>query len=586
MKKFLLIISSLAVALPILGAQPEKVLPYQDKNLTPEERADDLLSRLTLQEKTGLLMNTSVAVPRLGIKAFNWWSEAAHGVANNEAECFPNPIAMASSFDTDLVYDVFTAVSDEGRVLWRQFKGTPGQLFHGLTFWTPNINIFRDPRWGRGQETYGEDPYLTGRMAVSVVKGMQGDDDADIRKTHACVKHFAVHSGPESLRHSMDVDVSERDLRETYLPGFKVAVEEGNVEEVMTAYQRFRSIPCGANTYLMETILRDEWGFKGIITSDCWAVQDFYMQGHHEWVEDAATASAEAIKAGMNTECGNAFVHVPEAVERGLITEDDVNKSLRALLIDRYRLGEMDDIDPWENLPLSIVEGPEHKALSRKMAGESIVLLKNSGILPLKGGEKIALVGPNADNVEMMWGNYNATPKNTVTLKNALEAKVPDLVYTKGCGIVGAEYAPDPASSRFGTMPQDIDGIDLESVAASFGLSAEFLERMIKAEKSFRENFSPALDTEDVLKTIEGSDIVVFAGGISSKFEGEQMNVQLPGFSGGDKTNIELPAVQLELIKALKEEADADKERLDYLQSLNILLTQAIKDLKKDLGVA
>ena len=552
MKRLIYVCAALLLACGAVAAQDKGgLLPYQDRSLTYEQRADDLLGRLTIEEKTGLLMNNSVAVPRLGIKQYNWWSEAAHGVANNEAECFPNPIAMASSFDTDLVLDVFTAVSDEGRVLYRVNKAKgPVQIFQGLTFWTPNINIFRDPRWGRGQETYGEDPYLMGKMAVSVVKGMQGDDDAEVRKAHACVKHYAVHSGPESLRHTFDANVSERDLRETYLPAFKEAVVKGNVEEVMTAYQRFRGIPCGASDYLMNEILRDEWGYKGIITSDCWAVQDFYMEGHHEWVADAAEATAKAIKAGMNTECGNAFVHIPEAVERGLITVEDVDKCLKPLLIDRYILGEMDDIDPWENLPESIVEGPEHKALSRKMAGESIVLLKNDGILPLAKDTRIALVGPNADNEQMMWGNYNATPKNTVTLKEALKEVAPDLVYTRGCGVMGSEFTPK--NTRFDGIDLD-DEKALERVAASYGLSAGFLRHTIQREKTFREAFQPELDKNAVLAALDGIDVVVFAGGISSRFEGEEMPVELPGFSGGDKTDIALPAVQLELLRTLKD---------------------------------
>lgn len=465
-----------------------------------EARVDSLLSQLTIEEKASLMMNSSPAVPHLGIKTYDWWNEALHGVARNgSATVFPQPVGMAASFDDELLYEVFTAVSDEARVKHRMAK-EEGELkrYQGLTFWTPNINIFRDPRWGRGMETYGEDPYLTGVLGMAVVRGLQGDDDSPVRKAHACAKHYAVHSGPESNRHSFDVSVSERDLRETYLPAFKDLVMKAGVEEVMTAYNRVDGVPAGASDRLMNDILRNEWGFKGIITSDCWAVNDFFMPDCHGYSPDAASAAAVAVKMGMNTECGDAFRFIPEAVERGLLTEAEVDKCLRELLLDRFELGEMDDVSLWDHLPEDIVEGPEHRALSLKMAEECIVLLQNKDdILPLSTDSKIALIGPNADDEEMMWGNYNPVPESTVTLLEAMQERVPGLVYSRGCGHVDEGFTPE------------------------------------------------------LIQQLENVDIVVFAGGISPRLEGEEMAVEVPGFMGGDRTDIELPLVQRELLELL-----------------------------------
>ena len=514
MKRILSLLALGAMAVT-LSAQP-----YKDRSLSPEERAKDLVSRLTLEEKASLSMHPSAPVEALGIKAYNWWSEALHGVARNgSATVFPQPVGMAASFDEPLLYEVFTAVSDEARVKYRMAKeaGHTGQ-YQGITFWTPNINIFRDPRWGRGMETYGEDPYLTGRLGMAVVNGLQGPSDAEVLKAHACAKHYAVHSGPEWNRHSYDAEVSERDLRETYLPAFKDLVTKAHVQEVMTAYNRFRGVPCGASDYLINTILRGEWGYQGLITSDCWAVEDFYVPGRHGYVPDVASAAAAAVHAGVDTECGQAYRHIPEAVERGLLDEKDLDRNLIRLFTARFRLGEMDDVSLWDHLPESIVEGPEHRALSRKMAQETLVLLQNrDGILPLQGNARIALVGPNGDDAEMQWGNYNPVPKGTVTLYEALKKRIPGLKYVRGCGIVGAEYAPKPNP------------------------------------KTPLSSFLPALDVQAVLKELEDIDIVIFAGGISPRFEGEEMPVDLPGFKGGDRTDIQLPQVQRDLLKALHE---------------------------------
>jgi len=493
----------------VLVAAPVWAQPYKDRSLSPEERAKDLVSRLNLEEKASLMVHPSAPIEAFGIPEYNWWSEALHGAARNgKATVFPQPIGMAASFDEPLLYQVFTAVSDEARVKNRQARenGHVGQ-YQGLTFWTPNVNIFRDPRWGRGMETYGEDPYLTGQMGMAVVRGLQGPSDADVLKAHACAKHYAVHSGPEWNRHSFNAQISERDLRETYLPAFKDLVTKADVQEVMIAYNRFRGEPCGANDYLVNTILRGEWGYKGLITSDCWAVSDFYEEGRHGFSPDAVHAVAEAVHTGTDLECGSLYpTRIPEAVAQGLLSEADVDRSLVRLLAARFRLGELDGISPWdETLTEDIVEGKENRALSRKMAQESIVLLQNKGsILPLKTDARIALIGPNADDREMQWGNYNPVPEQTVTLLDAFKARIPGLVSFRACGIVGAEYLPG----------EELDGAE-------------------------------------VLRRLEGIDIVVFAGGISPRFEGEEMKVELPGFKGGDRTDIELPAVQRQLLKTL-----------------------------------
>ena len=520
---------------------------------TFDARVDHLLEELTLEEKVSLMMNSSSPVPRLGIKKYDWWNEALHGVARNgSATVFPQAIGMAASFDDELLYEVFTAVSDEARVKHRM-AAAEGDLerYQGLTFWTPNINIFRDPRWGRGMETYGEDPYLMGVLGVCVVKGLQGDDALPIRKAHACAKHYAVHSGPESNRHSFDVSVSERDLRETYLPAFKDLVVKGGVEEVMTAYNRVDGVPAGASDRLINEILRGEWGYQGIITSDCWAVPDFYEPGRHGYSPDAATAAAVAVKAGMDTECGESFAYLPEAVSRGLITEEEIDVNLRRLLLERFRLGEMDGVSLWDHLSDDIVEGEEHKALALKMAHETMVLLQNNGVLPLKADSRIAIVGPNADDEDMMWGNYNPIPNETITLVEAMRERIPDVKYIRGCGILGYEHRPMPNPNHPFAKYVDMTDEEIDALAASYAIDKNTLRQYVERQQQLRSNFEPALDIKEVLFQLQDVDIVVFAGGISPEFEGEEMPVQVPGFSGGDRTDIELPRVQRELIEAL-----------------------------------
>ena len=469
---------------------------------TPEQRAEELVAQMTIEQKASLMMHHSASIQELGIPAYNWWNEALHGVARNgKATVFPQPIGMAASFDEPLLLQVFTAASDEARVKNRQAieAGEVGQ-YQGLTFWTPNINIFRDPRWGRGMETYGEDPYLTGQLGMAVVHGLQGPADAPVLKAHACAKHFAVHSGPEWNRHSFNAEVSERDLRETYLPAFKDLVTKAGVQEVMVAYNRFRGKPCAASDYLINTILRGEWGYQGLVTSDCWAIADFFEDNRHGYSEDRAHAAAAAVHMGTDLNCGESYEKIPEAVKAGLLDEADVDRAVVRLLAARIRLGELDrNIQPWQHLKDEIVEGKEHLALARKMAQETMVLLQNKeDILPLGNDVRLALVGPNADYREMQWGNYNGVPDTTITLAGALRQRFPDIKVLRGCDHVG------------------------------------------KAEG-------------DVLPQLADVDVVIFAGGLSPRLEGEEMDTDLPGFRGGDRTSIELPDVQRQLMRRLHE---------------------------------
>ena len=410
-----------------------QVLPYQNPQLTAEQRADDLLGRLTLEEKVKLMMDTSPAIPRLGIPQFQWWNEALHGVGRNGfATVFPITMAMAASWDDALLHQVFTAVSDEARVKAQQAKRSGNiQRYQSLSFWTPNINIFRDPRWGRGQETYGEDPYLTSKMGLAVVRGLQGvgynGEDLGVskyRKLLACAKHFAVHSGPEWNRHTFNIEnLPERDLWETYLPAFKALVQQGKVAEVMCAYQRIDGQACCAQSRYEQQILRNEWGFKGLITSDCGAIRDFLPTWHHV-AKDGAEASAKAVLAGTDVECGSEYKNLPAAVKRGDIKEADLDRSLRRLLIARFELGDFDsdELNAWTKIPESVVASKEHKELALQMARKGIVLLKNNGVLPLTN-ENIVVMGPNANDSVMMWGNYAGYPTRTITALEGISEK-------------------------------------------------------------------------------------------------------------------------------------------------------------------
>lgn len=440
---------TMTIALCLGFTSPASAQAYKDTDASPRERAESIVKEMTLDEKVSLMRYESAAIPRLGIKQYNWWSEALHGVARaGTATVFPQPIGMAASFDDRLVYDVFTAVSDEARAKNQKSKGEgPLKIYQGLTFWTPNVNIFRDPRWGRGHETYGEDPWLTTRMGLSVVRGLQGDyfeggryqgnDAPKYYKLHACAKHFAVHSGPEWSRHSFNAkDISPRDLWETYLPSFRALVVDGDVKEVMCAYNRYEDEPCCGSNKLLNSILRNEWGYKNIVVSDCWAINDFFDEGAHHTEPDEQHAAAKAVRTGTDLECGGTYRSLTEGVEKGLISESEIDKSLVRLMTARYELGEMDNdsLVEWTKIPFSVVENAEHKALAKKMALETMVLLKNDGILPLSKDLKIGLIGPNANDSVMQWGNYNGFPTSTSTLLSALQQRLPanQLVYVPG----------------------------------------------------------------------------------------------------------------------------------------------------------
>ena len=626
---------------------------YKNPSLSSAERAKDLISRLTLEEKAVLMCDQSDAIPRLGIKKFNWWSEALHGYANNDnVTVFPEPIGMAASFDDQLLYRVFDAVSDEARAKYNQWikNGNENKRFLSLSVWTPNVNIFRDPRWGRGQETYGEDPYLTSRMGVSVVKGLQGPADAKYRKLLACAKHFAVHSGPEWSRHELNLNnVDPRELYETYLPAFKALVQDADVRQVMCAYQRLEDEPCCSNTRLLQRILRDDWGFKYLVVSDCGAVTDFYTT--HKVSSDAMHAASKAVLAGTDVECvweKYPFKELPAAVAKDLIKEEDIDKSLLRVLVGRFDLGEMDDdaIVPWAQIPASVLNSKEHQQLALEMAQKSMTLLQNkNNILPLnKSINKIAVLGPNADNEPMLWGNYNGTPVRTITIKDGIQSKIHEnkIFYDKACDLVEdkvnqsyfdqisfegkkgmkATYWNNPNREGNSVITQQIlnpikittagqhefaSGVKLEGFSAKY--ETEFLAEandtlvfktgatgvfellvdgksiakytnwrtvpgnisfVVEAGKKYKieilfaqsNNWQANLefdfgkeydiDFSSLIQKLKGIDTVIFAGGLSTLLEGEEMPVSSPGFKGGDRTDIELPAVQRKFLKELK----------------------------------
>ena len=654
-----------------------QTLPYQNPNLTAAQRADDLLTRLTLEEKVSLMMDSSPAIPRLGIPQFQWWNEALHGVGRNSyATVFPITMAMAASWDDALLHQVFTAVSDEARVKAQQAKRSGNiKRYQSLSFWTPNINIFRDPRWGRGQETYGEDPFLTTKMGLAVVRGLQGytydgkplysptslpsqtsTTSNGYRKLLACAKHFAVHSGPEWNRHTYNVEnLPERDLWETYLPAFKALVQEGDVAEIMCAYQRIDGQPCCSQTRYEQQILRDDWGFDGLITSDCGAIRDFLPRWHNT-AKDGAEASAQAVLAGTDVECGSEYRNLPAAVKRGDIKEADIDRSLRRLLIARFELGDLDpdDLNPWTKIPESVIASKEHKQLALDMARKSIVLLKNNEVLPLTSPHlpltsNIVVMGPNAADSIMMWGNYSGFPTQTITALEGITAKAKvldpkaNVRYIQGCGLTRNEAFEsrmqelrDPLGNKGlqatywnntkmegnpvtvvriegpvrlnnGGNTVFAPGVNLEQFSArydatfiptrdetlSFEISGDDRFRLlinadtvvnhwsarqrihsgkkeltVKAGQHYRiqidymkEEGYAALNfdirckvnptPEQLLAQIGDTQTVIFVGGISPSLEGEEMRVSEPGFRGGDRTSIELPQTQRDILAML-----------------------------------
>ena len=473
------------------------------------ERAKELCSKLTLEEKVRLMEHESPAIERLGIPQWNWWSEALHGVGRNgRATVFPITMGLASTFDDALVQRCFDVVSTEARAKYNKArKEGHMKIYECLSFWTPNINIFRDPRWGRGQETYGEDPYLTSKMGLAVVRGLQGEEGHRYLKLYACAKHFAVHSGPEWNRHSYNVEnLPVRDLWETYLPAFKELTTKGKVREVMCAYQRFDGEPCCGSNRLLQQILRKEWGFDGLVTSDCWAVDDFWKSGRHGFSKSKEDAISHALISGTDVECGETFHSLIDAVKAGKVTEAKIDESLIRLLKGRYELGDLDDpsLVEWSSISPDTIDCQTHKNIALEAARRSIVLLQNNNnILPLKPETKILVLGENAVDSTMQWGNYNGFPSHTTTILEGIQKIGRSVEYIVDVPMVTTPEAP-------------------------YSIDEEFLQEKVKA-----------------------ADVVIFVGGITPQLEGEEMDVKYPGFKGGDRTSIELPEVQRQMIGKL-----------------------------------
>lgn len=417
-----------------------EVYENNNENLSFEERAKGLVSKMTLLEKTSQMTYNSAAIPRLNIPSYNWWNEGLHGVARaGVATIFPQAIGMAATFNENLIHDVADVISTEGRAKFHeaQRKGDH-DIYKGLTFWSPNINIFRDPRWGRGQETYGEDPYLTGKLGVAFIKGIQGNDEKYL-KAAACAKHFAVHSGPEAVRHSFNAEVSKKDLRETYLPAFKESVKEGKVEAVMGAYNRTNGEPCCGSKTLLSDILRDEWDFKGHVVSDCWAIKDFHV--NHRITSNAVESVALAVNNGCDLNCGNMYLYVLLAHKEGLVTEETIDKSVIRLISTRLKLGMFDSPEnvPFSSIPYEKNDCKEHRDFALKVSEKTMVLLKNqNNLLPLNKDKikSIAVIGPNANSRDALIGNYYGTASKYVTVLEGIQAAVPPdtrVYYSEGC---------------------------------------------------------------------------------------------------------------------------------------------------------
>ena len=649
MKKhfYILFLTTLAV-LASCNNQPA----YKNTSLSPEERAEALLKELTLEEKVSLMIDVSAPIERLGIQTYNWWNEALHGIARSGlATVFPMPIGMAAAFDPDGLHDVFVAVSDEARA--KNAKAVQEESFkryQGLTVWTPNINIFRDPRWGRGIETYGEDPYLTAVLGTEVVKGLQClDENEKYDKLHACAKHFAVHSGPEWNRHEFNAEnIKPRDLYETYLPAFEALVKEGKVKEVMCAYNRFEGDPCCGSDQLLINILRNEWNYEGIVVSDCGAISDFYRDKAHKTHPDAASASAAAVLSGTDLECGSSYEALIEGVKKGLIKESDIDVSVKRLLKARFELGEMDPLSEvkWAQIPYSVVASAKHDAMALDMARKTMTLLQNkNNILPLsKDGKKIVVMGPNANDSIMQWGNYNGTPAKTTTILEGIRSLADnnEITYIPGCSWVertlihsiynqcqsdkgigftarywnNKECEGDPVAEAHLSAPFSLctsgatvfaPGVNLtdfsgiyESVftptksgdvvfnfyvagnakllidnkevnkmhnpdggytrtyvmhaeaGKSYDIKIIYSYHSGFGQINFDLGFKEEVNIPETVAQVKDADIVIFVGGISPRLEGEEMGVDLPGFRKGDRTDIELPTIQRQLLQALK----------------------------------
>jgi len=619
--------------------------PYLNPDLDAAKRAVDLVSRMTLDEKVLQMQNAAPAIPRLNIPAYDWWNEALHGVARaGEATVFPQAIGLAATWDTELMGRIADTISTEARAKYNEaIRTNDHSRYHGLTFWSPNINIFRDPRWGRGQETYGEDPYLTGRLAVAFIKGMQGNDPHYF-KVIATAKHYAVHSGPESTRHQVDVKPSERDLEDTYLPAFRAAIVEGKADSVMCAYNSLDGQPACVNTDLLQRRLRGEWGFDGYVVSDCGAVGDIFRG--HKYLPTAAAASAAAVKAGTDLTCGNEYRALVEAVKAGQITEAEIDRSLGRLFIARFKLGMFDPLErvPFSKIPYSENDSAEHRKIALEAARKSIVLLKNeSQTLPLKASAKIVVIGPSADDAEALMGNYNGFSSKTVTPIEGIERQFPGARFALGATYTQKSHAPLPASvltppdgNGHGVLAEYFDNAELKNeprlhrvearpympsglmdpaVAAAVpgrgysvrwtgALRAPFtgdyvlgarggrgatvfldekevlgdsspqgMGRVREAHAQLEAGHSYNLRVEykqsgpmggaqivwippaapllaEAVDAVKSADVAVAFVGLNPSLEGEEMQVNIPGFAGGDRTDLNLPEPQERLIEA------------------------------------
>jgi beta-glucosidase len=623
--------------------------PFQNTKLDFKVRVNDLVSRMTLEEKVGQMLNAAPAIPRLGIPAYDWWNEVLHGVARTpfKVTVYPQAIAMSATFDKESLSKMADYAALEGRAINNKAieMGRSGDRYVGLTYWTPNINIFRDPRWGRGQETYGEDPYLTSVMGASFVKGLQGDDPKYL-KAAACAKHYAVHSGPEPDRHIFNAEVTKYDLWDTYLPAFRKLVVESKVEGVMCAYNAFQTQPCCGSDLLMVDILRKQWNFTGYVTSDCWGIDDFFK--NHKTHKDAASASADAVLHGTDVECGtDAYKSLVKAVKEGKLLESQIDVSVKRLFMTRFKLGMFDpkEMVKYAQTPFSVLESDEHKAHALKMARQSIVMLKNkNNTLPLsKLAKKIVVLGPNADNPIAILGNYNGTPSVLKTVLQGIKEKLPNanVVYEKAInftndtllayrnysnqcsfdgkqgfkaeyfannelkgnpvsrheqslehswqegqqvaeGIIArnfsARYTTNYLADADGPVTFEIEGDDgyrfkvdgkevinawtrnrwgaqqyklLAQKGKSYQIVLEYWQGDGKANIRLSAGNYQKTNFTALAERIKDADAIVYVGGISPQLEGEEMKVNFPGFSGGDRTSIMLPQVQTDLMKIL-----------------------------------
>jgi beta-glucosidase len=501
--------------------------PWNDENLPDTKRVEALLEAMTTEEKMGQLLFDAPGIPRLGILPYNWWNEALHGVARNgRATIFPQPIGLAATFDEELIHRVAGTISDEARAKFNISQSIGNySRYAGLTFWSPNVNLFRDPRWGRGMETYGEDPYLQARLGTAFVKGLQGEGQ-DRLQAAACAKHYVVHSGPEALRHEFDAVAPKRDFYESYLPAFEALVKEGGVECVMCAYNRTYGEPACGSKLLLQDILRDQWGFKGHVVSDCWAINDFYQ--HHKVAEDAASSAAWALKAGTDLNCGDAFRSLPEALERGLVSEQDIDRALSRLLHTKLKLGFFDSETPWDGLAEDRVQLPGHVELAREAARHSLVLLKNDGVLPLSRDIRTMYVtGPFAGSTEVLLGNYHGLSQELVTVLEGITAKV---------------SAGTTLTYNYGQLP-------------------------------FSENVNPIDWATGNAKEVDAAVVVL---GVSPDVEGEE-GASVASAYKGDRIELDLPAPQLDFLRKIR--ADNDRPVIVVLTGGSPIATPEIEEL-------